>query len=195
MTGSLQLGAGGPRAGKTAGSAGAPRGPRPPDRFLARPGLARQRHVRGPDVRAVLLARGGENGQLAFLRLHRRLEAKVVARVDHPLAHRRAVHHDAEGTAHAAAALRDSVEDRLVLPRHLLPGGDGRRARHSGSFQTSWRDSTGAGRDAGLCVLRATALECGGCRPSSFSPATAAPRRNAMTESSTTRGGLLLAVI
>src|SRR5438093_7594989 len=102
------------------------------DRFLARSGLARQRHVRAPDVRAVLLTRGGEDGQLALLGLHRRLEAKVVAGADHPLAHLRAVHHEAEGTTHAAAALRDRVEDRLMLLGHLFPGRDGRRSRHSG---------------------------------------------------------------
>src|SRR6266850_2616482 len=36
------------------------------DGLLARPGLAGQRHVRGPDERAVLLARGGDDGQLAL---------------------------------------------------------------------------------------------------------------------------------
>src|SRR5207244_2015271 len=56
----------------------------------------------------------------------------IVAGADHPLAHLRAVHHDAEGTAHAAAALRARVEDRLMLLGHLLPGRDGRRSRHSG---------------------------------------------------------------
>src|SRR6266849_2519258 len=81
-------------------------------------------------VRAILLAGGGDDGQLPRLGLHLGVEAQIGAHVEMPPAELRALHQDAERPAHAAAAFGDRVEDGSMLLGNLVPPRDGRDAGH-----------------------------------------------------------------
>src|SRR5439155_294805 len=80
--------------------------------------------VRRPDVGAILLARGGKDGQLARIGLEPGIEPQKCADVEKAPAEHGAIHQDAEGAADAATALGDRVEDRAMGFWHLLAPGD-----------------------------------------------------------------------
>src|SRR5205807_3747662 len=86
--------------------------------------LSRERHVRVPDVTAVLFPRGRADGELGVLRLDDALPVEVFADLVPGAREARAPQHDGGRPADPAAERRQLVEERVVLGGDVVPVDD-----------------------------------------------------------------------
>jgi len=96
-------------------------------------GLARQRHVRVPDIGAVLLPRRRADGELGVRRLDDAVPVQIFADLVPGPGEPRAVQHDRGGPADPAAKGGELVEEGVVLGGDVVPTDDEFHARHGPS--------------------------------------------------------------
>ncbi len=97
-------------------------------------GLSRERHVRVPDVSAVLLPRRRADRELGVRRLDDALPVEIFADLVPRPGEARTVQHDRGRAADAAAERGEVVEERVVLGSEVVPVDDELHPRHGSSI-------------------------------------------------------------